>query len=132
MRSPATPRELRRFGVTLAIAFAAVAAFARYRGAPGSPWLFAGAAALLLLALVAPLWLRGFARGWMRLAEVLGTISTYVVLTLTFLLVITPAGLLVRLAGKSAVSKGFEQGRASYWEPVDAAAGPATRPHRPF
>ena len=55
-------------------------------------------------------------RPWMQLARFLGTISSAVLLTLLFFLVVTPIGLLQRLFGKRPLDLRFKTNDASYWQ----------------
>ena len=60
------------------------------------PW----AVIALLFALVVPNVYFPFARAWWALADLLSTISSRVILTIIFYLVVCPVGLLQRLLGK--------------------------------
>lgn len=44
-------------------------------------------------------------KGWTRFAHALGAVNTYVLLSIFFVLVITPMGFLFRLFGKGIVNK---------------------------
>ena len=74
--------------------------------------------ALLLLAtaIVTPAALRFVYRPWMMLAHLLGSIASRVVLTLAFIFVVIPVGLLQRLFEKRALEFGFHPGQTSYWK----------------
>ena len=77
-----------------------------------------------LVALVLPaLWLRFF-RLWMKLAEALGWVMTRVILSLFFLLVLTPFGLVMRWIGKRPLDLAWKDGRPTYW--VDKEPGEYT------
>jgi hypothetical protein len=107
--------RLRRFGLTVGIAFLALGALMlwRHRGA----WPIPGGvgAALLLLAGVAPVVLRPIERVWMRLALALGWVMTRVVLGIIFVLVFTPAGLARRLLRRDPMELRLDRSAASYW-----------------
>ncbi|MCB0325274.1 MAG: hypothetical protein KDD69_16945 [Bdellovibrionales bacterium] len=70
-------------------------------------------------------------RLWMAFAERLSVVTTYIVVTLLFYLVITPIALLLRLIGKDLLHLGFDSKAVSYWEPVEPD-GPASRPFAPY
>jgi len=55
-------------------------------------------------------------RVWMKLAGYLGWFMTRVILGLVFLLVFTPAGLIMRVLGKDPLKLRFDRRAASYWE----------------
>lgn len=124
------PGELRRFGFTLAGAFLALGAlFLWWERAPG-PYLLAVGAALAALAGAVPRWLAPVHRGWMALADVLARAANRVVLSLVFYLVITPAGLVARLAGWDPLGR-RPTDDDSYWERREEDGG-GERPHRPY
>lgn len=52
---------------------------------------------------------------WMRLSQVLGWISTHVILTIFFYLIVTPTGLLMRLLGKDLLDQKIDKAAKSYW-----------------
>jgi len=67
----------------------------------------------------------------MAIARVLQTVMTALILTLTFFLVMTPIGLLVRLTGKDLLGLKGDPEIESYWVPVEHD-GPASRPDKPY
>lgn len=125
---PRTPADLRKFGLVMAGAFATVGGVLLWRERAAWPVPFALSAAFLLVGLAAPRALRGVERVWMRVGERLSVVSTFVLLTLTFILALTPLGLLSRLARRDRLR--LRRREASYWVPVDP--GPAQRPDRPY
>jgi hypothetical protein len=77
----------------------------------------------LVLALVAPSVWGAFFRAWMKLATALSWVMTRVILTLLYLLVVTPLGWVRKLAGKPTLDTAWRDGKVSYWverDPVDA------------
>lgn len=107
---------LRRFGVTLGIAFFLLGALLDFRHRASGRPLQSIATILLLLAGFAPGWLRFVYRPWMRLATLLGTISSAILLTVLFYLVVTPNGWLQRLFRQRPLDLRFGSADASYWE----------------
>ena len=96
-------RELRNFGIVMAVAFGVIAIFAR-------PEIFGSiAVTFLLLGLLATRVLAPVHRAWMKLADVLGWVNTRVLLILVYYLVVTPTGLVMRLLGRRPIPGG-------YWE----------------
>jgi multisubunit Na+/H+ antiporter MnhB subunit len=91
----------RSFGLSVGGACVAVAALLTWTGSPGgAAALFVVGALLVILALVAPAALRVPNRLWWRLAELLGWVNSRIVLTLFFVLVLTPVGIAMRLFGR--------------------------------
>lgn len=110
------PASLRKFGLTMGVAFAVFGGLFFWRGKPVAPWLFLIAAAFLLLGAVAPRALRPVQRAWMTLAIVLGWLMTRVLLVLVFYIGLTPVALIARLVRKRFLDLQFEPDRESYWE----------------
>ncbi|MBZ0263748.1 hypothetical protein K8I28_03695 [bacterium] len=125
-------KELRKFGITLAIGFAVIGGLLFWRGHDPQWKVMAGICAFFLVSgLIIPMVLRPIEWAWMKLAHVLGMIMTYIIVSLTFFLVITPVGLLVRLVGKDLLSLKFDKNAKTYWEDVDPE-GPSSRPDKPY
>jgi hypothetical protein len=70
----------------------------------------------LVTAIFGPSWLRFVYRPWMFLARILGTITSNVLLTVLFFLVLTPLGLLQRLFRKRPIDLRFKSSGTSYWQ----------------
>jgi hypothetical protein len=119
-------RDLRRFGVTVGGAFLVLALLSAWRGHTVPPRVL-GAAGILLVVpgLLAPRLLAPVERGWMRFAERLGRINSYIVLAVAYCLVITPMGIVRRLV-RDPLDRRMRDGRPSVWVrrpqgPVDPA-----------
>lgn len=114
-----------RFAWTLPAILLALSAFSAWRGHSVRATIVAIVAAVppILAHLARPAWLKFFA-GWMRFAEVLGLVSTTVILTVFFYLVLTPVGLVMRLfRRKDPLDLAWRDGNATYWverAPVEA------------
>lgn len=136
MSARETPRNLRVFGAVLA----ALLAWLALRGTslrhpswaaltPGALALLAVAGTCLLLALAAPLSLIVIYRPWMRVARVLGRVSSTVLLGLVFFAVVTPLGLVMRLFGWDPF--GLRRPRdASFWHRRDPSLDDGQRMRR--
>jgi len=115
---PPTTKELRSFGFILAggfpLMFGLVAPWSRGHA---WPWIVGGLA--LLLALAAPAVLRPFYYVWMKIGLVLGWINTRIILTVCFYLLITPVGLVMRLAGKDPMHRHPDDQADSYRKPSE-------------
>jgi Saxitoxin biosynthesis operon protein SxtJ len=108
-------RDLRKFGLTVGIAFAVFGGLLVWRGKPAYPYFFGLGAALILLALAAPAVLKPVHKAWMALALVLGWFMTRLLLGLLFYVGFTPIGLLARLFGKPFLGRAKDPARATYW-----------------
>jgi hypothetical protein len=95
-----TAAEGRRFGLTVGLAFLALAGLAWWRGRVHTSAAFAPLGGLLVLAgLLVPTHLGPVYRAWMGLAHRMSQITTPVFLGIVFYLVLTPVGMLMRLFG---------------------------------
>lgn len=124
-------QRLRNFGLVMAAAFGIFGALFVWRDKPWGIYTLYAAGAFLALGLVAPNLLGPIEKAWMALARVLQTVMTAVILTLTFFLVMTPMGLLVRLTGKDLLGVKGDPEIESYWVPVEHD-GPGSRPDKPY
>ena len=110
-----SPKELRRFGVTVAVPLALLAGLGVWRGHTVLPGVL-GALAVVLgtLALGAPQRLRPVHTVWMAGAQALGWFNTRLLLGLVYYLVMTPTGIVMRLMGRDPLDRRLGD-RSSYW-----------------
>ena len=117
------PRELRAFGKVIALGFPIVTALlgasAWLRSHAWPAWtlwlggigLIVGIACVLFPRATRPLYL-----AWMAIGCCVGFVVSNVVLAAIYLLVVTPIGLALRLAGRDPLRRAIERGRVSYWD----------------
>jgi hypothetical protein len=95
-----TPGEGRKFAVTLAVAFGALAGVAWWRESPRSTLVFgAVAAAFALGGLLVPGKLGPVYRAWMGFARALSKVTTPIFMGVVYFLVITPIAAMRRVLG---------------------------------
>lgn len=111
------PRELRKFGLMVGGVFAVVGLLFLWRHPGRSPYFLWPGGTLMLLGLVLPRVLKWVYLVWMSIAFALGFVMAHVILTLLFLLVITPMGLVARMTGKDFLSLKLDRAAKSYWIP---------------
>ena len=125
-------RGLRKFGLgtgaALAVVFGIALPWLLAVPRPWWPWIAGGA--LALWALVAPGTMKGFHRAWMGMALRIGRVSTLVLMSLIFFLVITPTALIMRIAGRDAMARRPDPRRQSYR--IAARTPPKDHMERPF
>lgn len=100
-------------------ACAVIAAILAWRG---SPWLvLPGIVGILLVAaaVVRPAALAPLETGWMALARLLGVVSTTVLLTAAYAVLLVPLALLLRLVGKDLLALRRHPERTTYWVAVE-------------
>jgi len=124
-------QELRKFGLVTCVPFLLLAGFLYWKTRPSWP-IFAGIGAFLSLsALIYPLILRPVEKYWMKFAMVLSRISTFIILCVTFFIMITPFGLVRRLFVKDPMGLKFDSKQKSYWIETESKPGKETYP-RPY
>jgi hypothetical protein len=108
----------REFGLIVGGVFVLLSAWWLYRGRLPilSRMALPVGALLILLALVFPRALKYPNKAWMALAEVLGFVSSRIILALVFFLIVTPIGVIKRLSGWDPLHR-RSGSRNSYWRP---------------
>jgi hypothetical protein len=92
----------RRFGLTVGSAFLVLSGVAWWRGLPWATGFAAAVGGMLVLsALIVPTFLGPVEREWMRLAQVISRVTTPVVMAVMYFGIITPVGLLRRMAERN-------------------------------
>lgn len=114
----------RAFGIVFTVVFAVVGLFPLTGGGSPRTWALAAAGALLAAAIGRPRWLSPLNWAWSRLGMVLHQIVSPVILTAIYCAVVTPTGLLLRLAKKDVLGLKFDAEVDSYWIARDPP-GPA-------
>jgi ABC-type uncharacterized transport system permease subunit len=61
--------------------------------------------------------------GWMYAFWPLGWVLSHLIMGVTYYLVITPIGLILRATGKDPMRRRFDRGARSYWTPHEEVAG---------
>lgn len=88
---------------------------------------------LALVALLSPLGLQPkVAVALQRFGRWVGTGVTWVLMTLTYLLLFLPVGLFLRATGKLRLQKAYDSSRASYWHPASERPASLERYRRQF
>lgn len=124
--------DLRKFGLVVGGVFAALGLLFLLRHKAAGPYLLLPGGLLMLVGLILPRALRPVYLGWMSVAFVLGFVMAHVILTLFFFFVITPIGLLARLAGKDFLSLKLDRAAQSYWIPREQKAKSPAEYERQF
>ena len=111
------PREWLKFTAVMALFFS-VLSFMLFRRA--FPYVMGTAAFALIVCAIRPRLFRGFYRGGMTASFHIGQMMGRVLLTVFLVIVVTPLGLLLRLAGKDLLQ--LKRPRAtSYWRTAKTA-----------
>ena len=109
------PRDLRKFGLLVGGVLAALGILYLLRHKGVYPWFLIPGVVLLAFGVVLPRVLKHVYIAWMTLTIMLGFVMARVLLTLFFVLVITPLGLVARLFGKDFLNLKLDRQAATYW-----------------
>jgi hypothetical protein len=110
-----TPAELRKFGLTVGVAFLALTAVVFWRHPDGIIWkIFVGAGSALVLAgLLIPAQLGPVYRGWMKFALLLSKVTTPLFMGIVYFGLFLFTGVIRRAMGKNAMVT--KEVNGSYW-----------------
>jgi hypothetical protein len=114
-----TSAELKSFGQVMALILFVLTAIFMWKGGVSCYVTLGLGSGFLVLSIFAPDWLRGTERRWLYLGEKMSVVMSLVILAITFYLVITPLGMLMRLMGKSTLKLSLDRAAPTYWERSD-------------
>lgn len=127
MRATATRKETRKFGTAALIFFGVLCGVSIWREREILVGFF-GLAAVLGAGMAAfPGPLAPLHAGWLRVAHFVGTVITGVLMSVAYYVVITPAGLIKRMAGGRPLPMRPDRSVSTYWVDRDEAAQPKER-----
>lgn len=115
MPAVARRRELRRFGLTMGAAFLVLGAFLLWRHRISWPYVGALGGLFLLCGLLWPGALGPVQWLWMKVARAMGWFMTRVILTVIFIVIFSPAGLIMRLLRRDPLRLRLRPDAPSYW-----------------
>jgi hypothetical protein len=110
-------KELRKFGIIVGAAFAALGVIFLLRGKSLYPYFLGLGGVLFLLGLLIPAALGPFQIVWMRIASALGWVMTRLILTVLFFVVVTILASVARLARRDPLKLKLDDDAQSYWIP---------------
>jgi hypothetical protein len=115
------PREWRKSALLALLGLAVISSLLRWRQVIGTQLWLPGLFVLALLAAAAtvrPVWFRGYHLLSMRLGLAFSRFLGAVFLTCFFLLILTPVGWLLRLAGRNPLPFKSPAKTDTYWQPA--------------
>lgn len=115
-------QELRKFGLLVGSVFLVLGILFWLRHKPHYPWFLFPGILLVFAGGTYPKILRHIYLVWMTLAIILGFIVSNVILTLFFFVVITPIGMVARIAGKDFLRLKLDRNATTYWIPRKPAS----------
>ena len=75
---------------------------------------------LLPIVAFAPTILRPVFKLWLKIAHAVGWFNTQILLSIVFILIFIPIGLMMRLLGKDPMKRKMQE-KGTYWEPYEIA-----------
>ena len=113
--------EVRKFGVTLAVALALLSALFLWRQKSCYWYFLILSSVFLFLSLFFPAVLKPVRKLWMTLSNIMGWVMTRVILIFLFYAVVTPTALLIRVLNKDILNIKFAKNSLdSYWLPKES------------
>ena len=70
---------------------------------------------IAVVGLIKPRWTAPLYAGWMLAAFPIGWVMSYVVASVVYFAVVTPIGLIARVAGRDAMGRRFDPNATTYW-----------------
>ncbi len=115
VRNISDKNELKKFGYVIGVALGLLALLLFWKDkSPAIYFAYIGGS-IFFLGIVYPISLKPLYISWMSFAVVLGFIMTRLILSLLFILIFTPAGIVIRLLGKDPLNQKIEKQKSSYW-----------------
>ena len=105
----------RDLGLVFAAFFILVSLAPLRHGQPLRGWALLLSAGFLVVTAWRPMWLRPLNRLWSKLGFVMGQVTTPIITTLLFLVVVVPLGFILRLLGKDPLRLSFDRAASTYW-----------------
>jgi hypothetical protein len=110
-----TKKDLRNFGLAVGAVLLIIGGLLFWKERPSHPYFLGLSAFLIASGLIFPSLLKPFQKAWMTLAVILGWVMTRVILSILFYLVVTPIGVVARLAGTRFLELKWDKEAKSYW-----------------
>ena len=120
-------REIRRFGAIALVFFGTLFGIGLWLHRVTALYLFGILSSLGLGFIIMPAQMRPLYASWLKVAHFIGRITTAVILTLTFYLVIAPTALFKRLLGGRPLPTSPDKTTTSYWVTRPEPAQPRER-----
>ncbi|MEQ1654308.1 MAG: SxtJ family membrane protein [Nitrospira sp.] len=110
-----TNKTLRQFGLMVGGVFLVIGLWPfLWRQEAIREWAVVLGALLSVVGLAVPAILKYLYQGWMWVGHVMGWINTRIILSVLFYGIVTPMGLVMKLAGRDPMCRGFEPDAPTY------------------
>ncbi len=108
-------KSLKKFGITFCIIFLVISGILYLKNLDIYYYFLVVSFLLLVISFVNVKILKPVYKACITFSIILGIISTNIILTATFFLIITPLGLILRLMGKDLLDIKINKDKKSYW-----------------
>ena len=125
-------RDLRKFGLTVGIAFLVVSVILLLFDKSSYVYFGIIGGVLILFGVLFPAILKPLNKMWMTLALLLGWFMSRVILAILFYLVLTPIGIIAKLFGKRFLNLKIDNKTLSYWDKREVRSPKITEYDRQF
>jgi hypothetical protein len=110
-------KSLRKFGIVIGLILISITIIFFWNSVSWKVMLLTVGGILLLNGIFIPKNLKDIYKVWMGFAFGLGWIVSRIILTILFVFILTPLGLLAKLFGKEFLDLNFNKEKSSYWIP---------------
>lgn len=110
-----TSADLKKFGVTVGAVLIVISTLLFFYLSSSYLYFLIVGISLVVLGFLCPLVLKPLQKVWMTLSLILGWISTRVILSILFYIILTPIGLASRLIRKDFLNLKFNKSQQTYW-----------------
>jgi hypothetical protein len=121
------PKEIKKFGWVGLIFFGSLFSLCVWLKKPFAPYIFGVLAILGAGFVLIPMRMTRVYSAWLLIAHLIGRVTTTIMLSLGFYLVITPAGMIKRLFGGRPLPIKPNRNAATYWVKRKELAQPKER-----
>ncbi len=111
-----TLRELRKFGITMAIILGILTGITLYKGSWLFPYFLGLAGAFFVIGILKPILLKYIYLGWMAIAITMGFFVTKVILSIVFYGIFTIVGIIARLVNQDMLDQQYDPDAETYWK----------------
>jgi hypothetical protein len=109
-------KDLRKFGITMALILGVLTVISLYKGSWSFRYLLVLSGGFLLIGIIKPILLKKVYLGWMAIAITMGFFMTRIILTVLFYGVFTVTGVIVRLLNKDMLDQKYDANAETYWK----------------
>ena len=108
-------KEFKKFGITMAVVFSLISIFLFWKEYSNAIYFLSIAVIFLVFALLFPKLLKYLYNIWMTFAAIMGYFMSRLILSLIFIIMFAPVGIITRLIRKDILKMKIDKSAESYW-----------------